>query len=115
MCFVFSLCEQENVKDKDVEEDLGTELSPVPVTTTLVELEIILDDGGSGTQVWILIRSDQTVRDVRNKIGVFRPEDERDYYLKSDTGVEYRDLDTTVRSITSGSCGSTTLHQMYSS
>ncbi|KAJ4891508.1 ubiquitin-associated (UBA)/TS-N domain-containing protein-related [Raphanus sativus] len=105
----------ENVKDRDVEGDLGTGLSPVPVTTTLVELEIILDDGGSGSEVWILVRSDQTVRDVRNKIGVFRPEDERDYYLKSNTGVEYRDLDTTVHSITSGSCGSTTLHQMYSS
>ncbi|CAN6833608.1 unnamed protein product [Brassica oleracea] len=103
----------ENVKDKDVEE----ELSPAPITTTTtstVELEIILDNGESGVQVWILFRSDQTVRDIRNRIAWFRPEDKRDYYLKSDTGVEYRDLDTAVHSITSGSRGSTILHQMYS-
>ncbi|RID61990.1 hypothetical protein BRARA_E01093 [Brassica rapa] len=104
---------KENVKDEDVEE----ELSPAPITTTTtstVELEIILDDGESGVQVWIIFRSDQTVRDIRNRIAWFRPEDKRDYYLKSDTGVEYRDLDTTVHSITSGSRGSTILHQMYS-
>ncbi|KAJ4891509.1 Ubiquitin-associated (UBA) protein [Raphanus sativus] len=105
----------ENVKDKDVEEDLGTELSPVPITTTLVGLEIILDDCGSGTHVWILVRLDHTVRDIRNKIAVFRPEDKRDYYLKSDTGVEYRDLDTTVHRITSDSRGSTILYQLFSS
>lgn len=113
LCFVFSLYEQENVKDEDVEE----ELSPAPITTTTtstVQLEIILDDGESGVQVWIIFRSDQTVRDIRNRIAWFRPEDKRDYYLKSDTGVEYRDLDTTVHSITSGSRGSTILHQMYS-
>ncbi|KAF3555888.1 hypothetical protein F2Q69_00011417 [Brassica cretica] len=100
----------ENVKDKDVEE----ELSPAPITTTTVELEVILDDGESGVQVWIFFRSDQTVRDIRNRIAWFRPADKRDYYLKSDTGVEYRDLDTAVHSITSGSRGSTILHQMYS-
>ncbi|KAF8092582.1 hypothetical protein N665_0411s0041 [Sinapis alba] len=106
----------ENVKDKDVEEDLGTELSPVPITTTTtIELEIILDVGGSGIQVWIPFRSDQTVRDIRKRIDWFRPNDKRDYYLKSDTGVEYRDLDTTVHIITSGSRGSTILHQLYSS
>ncbi|KAG2289233.1 hypothetical protein Bca52824_048837 [Brassica carinata] len=59
-------------------------------------------------------RSDQTVRDIHNRIAWFRPEDKKDYYLKSDTGVEYRDLDTAVHSITSGSRGSTILHQMYS-
>lgn len=108
--------EQENVKDKDVEEDLGTELSPVPITTTTtIELEIILDVGGSGIQVWIPFRSDQTVRDIRKRIDWFRPNDKRDYYLKSDTGVEYRDLDTTVHIITSGSRGSTILHQLCSS
>ncbi|WZY92576.1 hypothetical protein YC2023_064905 [Brassica napus] len=104
---------KENVKDEDVEE----ELSPAPITTTTtstVELEIILDDGESGVQVWIIFRSDQTVRDIRNRIAWFRPEDKRDYYLKSDTGVEYRDLDTTVHSITSGCRGSTILNQMYS-
>lgn len=113
MCFIFWLYEQENVKDKDVEE----ELSPAPITTTTtstVELEIILDDGESGVQVWILFRSDQTVRDIRNRIAWFRPEDKKDYYLKSDTGVEYRDLDTTVHRITSGSFGSKILHQLYS-
>ncbi|XP_018514771.1 uncharacterized protein LOC103867581 isoform X3 [Brassica rapa] len=110
---VASSLADENVKDEDVEE----ELSPAPITTTTtstVELEIILDDGESGVQVWIIFRSDQTVRDIRNRIAWFRPEDKRDYYLKSDTGVEYRDLDTTVHSITSGSRGSTILHQMYS-
>ncbi|KAG2327787.1 hypothetical protein Bca52824_010515 [Brassica carinata] len=101
----------ENVKDQDVEE----ELSAVPITTTTIELEIILHDGESGTQVWILVRSDQTVRDIHNRVDAFRPDDNRDYYLKSDTGVEYRDLDTTVHSITSGSRGSTILHQLYSS
>ena len=84
MCFVFSLYEQENVKDEDVEE----ELSPAPITTTTtstVQLEIILDDGESGVQVWIIFRSDQTVRDIRNRIAWFRPEDKKEYYLKSDT------------------------------
>ena len=108
-----SLFSQENVKDKDVEE----EFSPVPITTTTtttVELEIVLNDGESGVQVWILFRSDQTVRDIRDRIAWFRPEDKKDYYLKSDTGVEYRDLDTTVHRITSGSFGSKILHQLYS-
>ncbi|CAH8389284.1 unnamed protein product [Eruca vesicaria subsp. sativa] len=101
----------DNVKDKDVEEGL----SSVPITTTTtIELKINLAIGESGTPVWILFRSDQTVRDIRKRIAWFRPEDEREYYLKSDTGVEYRDLDTTVHSITSGSRGSTTLHQTYS-
>ncbi|KAL0667000.1 hypothetical protein Bca4012_029704 [Brassica carinata] len=101
----------ENGKDKDVVEE---ELSPVPITTSTVELEIILNDGESGIQVWILFRSDQTVRDIRDRIAWFRPEDKKDYYLKSDTGVEYRDLDTTVHRITSGSFGSKILHQLYS-
>ncbi|KAH0883227.1 hypothetical protein HID58_059323 [Brassica napus] len=86
----------ENGKDKDVVEE---ELSPVPITTSTV---------------WILFRSDQTVRDIRDRIAWFRPEDKKDYYLKSDTGVEYRDLDTTVHRITSGSFGSKILHQLYS-
>ncbi|KAG2289234.1 hypothetical protein Bca52824_048838 [Brassica carinata] len=103
--------EEENGKDKDVVEE---ELSPVPITTSTVELEIILNDGESGIQVWILFRSDQTVRDIRDRIAWFRPEDKKDYYLKSDTGVEYRDLDTTVHRITSGSFGSKILHQLYS-
>ncbi|KAG2327789.1 hypothetical protein Bca52824_010517 [Brassica carinata] len=102
-------------ESSQVDEDLGMELSAVPITTTTIELEIILDDGESGTPVWIFARSDQTVRDVRNRIDAFRPDGKRDYYLKSDTGVEYRDLDTTVHSITSGSRGSTILHQLYSS
>lgn len=77
----FWLYEQENVKDKDVEE----ELSPVPITITTVELEVILDDGESGVQVWVLFRTCQTARDIRNTNEWFKPEDKRDYYLKSDT------------------------------
>ncbi|XP_024004121.1 uncharacterized protein LOC18027605 [Eutrema salsugineum] len=108
---VSSHVEVENLKDNGVEEDSSTEITHVPITTTI---EIWMADGGSGTQAWIPFRSDQTVRDIRNSVEALSPAaNNRDYYFKSDTGVEYKDLNTTVHTITSGSRGSTTLHQLY--
>ncbi|ESQ51891.1 hypothetical protein EUTSA_v10017728mg [Eutrema salsugineum] len=77
-------------------------------------ISYFFENGSSQMGAWIPFRSDQTVRDIRNSVEALSPAaNNRDYYFKSDTGVEYKDLNTTVHTITSGSRGSTTLHQLY--
>ena len=106
-----------SLKGKAVEEGSSTEIVPDDnrdrTTVESIMITISLADT-SGASLELPFRSDQTVRDIRDRIAWFRPEDKKDYYLKSDTGVEYRDLDTTVHRITSGSFGSKILHQLYS-
>ncbi|ESQ51893.1 hypothetical protein EUTSA_v10017579mg, partial [Eutrema salsugineum] len=80
-----------------------------PTAPTTITVSIVLADDGSGASIDLPFRSNQTVRDIRNAIDERTPENDRDYYLQSMTGVEYKDMDTTVHRINQG--GSTILLQ----
>ncbi|CAN8285230.1 unnamed protein product [Cochlearia groenlandica] len=101
------------VSGKAVEEDSyrSTTLGPKTAQTTTITLTIILADGGSGTEVELPFRSDQTVRDIREAIEERTSNNDGNYVLQSRLGDEYRDLTTTVLKL--NTAGSTTLIQIF--
>lgn len=88
---------------------MGPRAGPI---TTAITFQVVLADGGNGAEVDMTFRSDQTLRDIRNTIAEFRPDDNRNYYLTSVDGEIYDDLNTTVQRISSR--GSTVLIQVFS-
>ncbi|VVB07315.1 unnamed protein product [Arabis nemorensis] len=116
----------ENWKPEAVDEDPSTLTGPDPLATkdrvivgsragpviTEITLQVLLPDGRNGKEEFMTFRSDQTVRDIRNRIQELRPDCNRDYYLTSVEGEIYNALNTTVQRIHSR--GATKLLKVFS-
>ncbi|KFK31092.1 hypothetical protein AALP_AA6G067100 [Arabis alpina] len=102
-----------NWKPEAVDKDSNIETGPDPLASQeMITLQVTLSDVRNGTEESMTFRSDQTVRDIRNRIQELRPDCNKDYFLMSVEGEIYDDLNTTVQRIHSR--GTTKLLQVDS-